>query len=261
MNNRLLSSVFELVLVNYHQIRKYYRKHPVARVVDANDNFEALLKEEPQIENAGPHPIEFDSLVGEKFLCKAFDVAAKPSKQAWQTAGLEQIIQSQLQQHNDITNIIFAICSGTDKELAGLFATVVWIIWNNRNNSIWKDVVESGLCLDFKALQVWEDWFTVQSMMQPRRQHTLQQQQNTVWQKPSYGWFKCNVDAGFHKELNKTSAGWCLHDHLGWFIMAETTWINGNCSIVEGKSIALIEALRAIETLLGEWKSEANIGP
>jgi hypothetical protein len=43
--------------------------------------------------------------------------------------------------------------------------------------------------------------------------------------------------------------------------MAETTWINGNCSIVEGKSIALIEALRAIETLLGEWKSEANIGP
>jgi hypothetical protein len=27
--------------------------------------------------NAGSHPIEFDSLVGEKFLCKAFDVAAK----------------------------------------------------------------------------------------------------------------------------------------------------------------------------------------
>jgi hypothetical protein len=27
--------------------------------------------------NAGPYPIEFDSLVGKKFMCKAFDVAAK----------------------------------------------------------------------------------------------------------------------------------------------------------------------------------------
>ncbi|WJX22791.1 hypothetical protein P8452_12068 [Trifolium repens] len=48
------------------------------------------------------------------------------SKQAWQTTGLEQMIQSRLQQHNDINNIIFAIFSGT----------------------------ESGRCLGFKALQV-----------------------------------------------------------------------------------------------------------
>jgi hypothetical protein len=64
------------------------------------------------------------------------------------------MIQSRLQQHNDINNIIFAIFSGTGKEVAGLFATVVWIIWNNRNNRIWNDVVESGRCLGFKALQV-----------------------------------------------------------------------------------------------------------
>jgi hypothetical protein len=31
--------------------------------------------------------------------------------------------------------------------------------------------------------------------------------------------------------------------------------------VIEGESIALIEALHAIETLLGEWKNEANIGP
>ncbi|WJX46854.1 hypothetical protein P8452_33604 [Trifolium repens] len=49
-NNGLLSSVFELVLVNYHQIQEYHRKHPVARVADANDDFEALLKEELQID-------------------------------------------------------------------------------------------------------------------------------------------------------------------------------------------------------------------
>ncbi|WJX37992.1 hypothetical protein P8452_25698 [Trifolium repens] len=35
---------------NDFEIREYHMKHPVARVVDANDDFEALLKEEPQIE-------------------------------------------------------------------------------------------------------------------------------------------------------------------------------------------------------------------
>jgi len=35
------------------QIREYHRKHPVARVVDANDDYETVLKEEPQIEFSG----------------------------------------------------------------------------------------------------------------------------------------------------------------------------------------------------------------
>jgi ribonuclease HI len=60
------------------------------------------------------------------------------------------------------------------------------------------------------------------------------------------GWFKCNVDAAFHKEINKTSIGWILRDHLGRFIAAETTWIDGSCSIVEGESIALLEALKVV---------------
>ena len=35
------------------QIREYHRKHPAARVVDANDESEAILKEEPPIEFSG----------------------------------------------------------------------------------------------------------------------------------------------------------------------------------------------------------------
>ena len=35
------------------QIREYHRKHPAARVVDANEEYEELLKEEPRIEFRG----------------------------------------------------------------------------------------------------------------------------------------------------------------------------------------------------------------
>jgi ribonuclease HI len=168
------------------------------------------------------------------------------SRQVWQTAGLEALIQPRLQQVNNTSSLIFAICSGVDKEKAGIFATVMWVLWNNRNNKVWNDVAESGISLGFKALQTWEEWFMVQNM-QHGRQNTTQQQPNIVWQKPSFGWYKCNVDAGFHKELNKTSFGWCLRDHSGRFIAAETSWINGNCSVLEGEAIALIEALRAMD--------------
>jgi hypothetical protein len=33
-------------------------------------------------------------------------------------------------------------------------------------------------------------------------------------EKPQQGWYKCNIDAGFHRELNKTTTGWCLRDHM-----------------------------------------------
>jgi hypothetical protein len=42
------------------------------------------------------------------------------------------------------------------------------------------------------------------------------------WQKSSIGWHKCNVDADFHSDINKTSAGWIFRDHRGQFVMAET---------------------------------------
>ncbi|MCI01674.1 splicing factor 3A subunit 3-like [Trifolium medium] len=46
-------NVFSAFYDRLKEIREYHRKHPVARVVDANDDFEALLKEEPQIEFSG----------------------------------------------------------------------------------------------------------------------------------------------------------------------------------------------------------------
>ncbi|GAU48916.1 hypothetical protein TSUD_301710 [Trifolium subterraneum] len=58
---------------------------------------------------------------------------------------------------------------------------------------------------------------------------------------------KCNVDATFHKEEMKTSAGWCVRDHTGQFTMAGTSWIQGRCSIIEGEAIALMEAMKEVK--------------
>jgi ribonuclease HI len=167
------------------------------------------------------------------------------NKDVWNSAGLEDIVMPRLQQAFSAQAVIHDICSKEDKMQAGLFATVVWFLWNNRNKRVWNDVAELGRSIGFKARHCWEEWFMVQNL-QHDHIHSAQQQQ-THWQPPPHGWFKCNVDAGFHTEVNKTSTGWCLRDHMGQFIRAETTWIDGNCSILEGESLALLEALRVLE--------------
>ncbi|KAJ7959329.1 Splicing factor 3A subunit 3 [Quillaja saponaria] len=47
------TNVFGAFYDRLKEIREYHRKHPVARVVDASEEYEALLKEEPQIEFSG----------------------------------------------------------------------------------------------------------------------------------------------------------------------------------------------------------------
>jgi hypothetical protein len=48
---------------------------------------------------------------------------------------------------------------------------------------------------------------------------------------------------GVFNDLNRTSAGWCLRDHAGNFVVADTYWNEGKCSITEGESIALVKAM------------------
>jgi hypothetical protein len=174
------------------------------------------------------------------FYCKASILAR-------QNAGLDHIILPRLQQLSNARDVIFVICSSVDADTAGLFAVLVSVLWSNRNNMVWNETSEPGRMLGFKARHVWDDWHSVQRIQHGTTSSDQQQHIIIRWEKPLSGWYKCNVDAAFHKEINKTSTGWILRDHFGRFIAAETTWIDGSCSIVEGESIALLEALKVME--------------
>jgi hypothetical protein len=144
------------------------------------------------------------------------------SVEARHAIGLDNLILPRLQQQQTIKEAIFSICQGVDKDTAGLFAMLVWVLWNNRNNVVWNDTKELGRQLGFKARYMWEEWAVVQQCQQHDRPQISHHQQRFIWQKPPRDWYKCNVDAGFHNELNKTSVGWCLRDYTGSFVLAGT---------------------------------------
>jgi hypothetical protein len=97
------------------------------------------------------------------------------SLQEWQTAGLSEMLARHVQQGLDTRSVIHNICRNEDRKIAGQFAMVAWVLWDNRNNKVWNDVNEPGRNLGFKAKQLWEEWFLVYNQ-QPRGHYREQQQ-------------------------------------------------------------------------------------
>jgi ribonuclease HI len=111
---------------------------------------------------------------------------------------------------------------------------------------VWNAMQENGRHLGLKERHLWNEWNDVQRVQHGQRQ-TAQHQQLHRWEKPQHGWFKCNIDAVFYRDLNTTTTGWCLRDHLGRFIMAGTTRLDGNYSVIEGEAKALLEAMKEMK--------------
>jgi hypothetical protein len=163
---------------------------------------------------------------------------------ALQTAGLDNLITNRVQRCHTAAELVFSICAEENHDTAGCFALILWVVWRNRNDKVWNDVKESGRSLGIAVLQQWQQWNSVQ---QHSLSTTQQQQPTSSWQKPAINWYKCNVDAGFNKVLNRATAGWCVRDHGGDFIMAGTLWQQGKITVIEGEAIALLEALKVMQ--------------
>jgi ribonuclease HI len=160
---------------------------------------------------------------------------------------LEEVIASRVTRYTTAAELIFDVCSTADRDLAGRFATLIWSLWQNRNNKIWQNEQECGRRLGINAHQHWLDWVQLQNFHAHDTAASAQLQQQIRWEKPPVGWFKCNTDAAFHDDSNRTSAGWILRNYTGNFVMAGAAWYQGKYSIIEGEAKALLEAMRTME--------------
>jgi hypothetical protein len=78
------------------------------------------------------------------------------NKQAWQSAGLDMLVLSQIHRFSLAKEL--DVCRFADRYRAGQFALLVWVLWNNRNNSVWNRTKETGQQLEARALSMWTEW-------------------------------------------------------------------------------------------------------
>jgi hypothetical protein len=91
-------------------------------------------------------------------------VDCEVSDRARRAAGLGNIFDAWFQQVSSAQELVYAICSSEDKNKAGMFAMLVWTLWNNRNNKVWNDASKTGRNIGFKARQLWEEWNAVKKL-------------------------------------------------------------------------------------------------
>jgi len=66
---------------------------------------------------------------------------------------------------------------------------------------------------------------------------------NSVWEKPSETWLKCNMDVAFHDRNHITSFVCCVKVSHVQFIRAQTKWQRTNMTVLEGEAVALLDVI------------------
>ncbi|PNX60736.1 cytochrome p450, partial [Trifolium pratense] len=103
------------------------------------------------------------------------------------------------------------MCRNEDSAMIGRVASLFWCIWNNRNDKIWNDNIQSPSQVGNMAFVVWNEWFTV---------HQLQ------------------------RASGVTAIGLCFRDTNGHFVAGLTQWQQPSYSIVEGEALSLLHAMK-----------------
>jgi hypothetical protein len=151
---------------------------------------------------------------------------------------------------NNIKDLILDICCKESREVVGKMAILLCIIWQNRNNYVWNEVKIGAQQAAIQAENMWNEWAIVNGAkadasrpMTVSAPHITAGRDSSIWQPPTKGFLKCNVDASFFDSVNAIGWGWYLRDHQGRFMMAGANIIQARLNTIEGEAMSMKEAI------------------
>ncbi|XP_024014255.1 uncharacterized protein LOC112088198 [Eutrema salsugineum] len=109
-------------------------------------------------------------------------------------------------------------------------------LWKSRNDFLFKEKDYDARGTMARAIEDAEEWLNRVEGEDKRHPSTIVSRRSNRWSPPQDGWFKCNVDAAWKKELNQYGIGWVLRDHQG-----RVLWM-GVRAILKLKTVLDVEA-------------------
>jgi len=161
--------------------------------------------------------------------------------------------------YQDIKEVIFKTLQVLQQEDASLFGCIIWSIWKQRNNKIWKEVTDAQGYVFYRAKSLLEYWKAARSIQGSTvgREHPAS---NVKWIKPRPWRFKCNIDAAFFETANLVGIGMCIRDENGHFVLARTDCFSPMCEVHVGEALGLLSAMDWVHLLqLGTIDSEMDV--
>jgi hypothetical protein len=162
------------------------------------------------------------------------------ARESWYWAGLSTVLQPRVGTVSSLADFVFDICHSESRDIVGRVASLLWQIWDARNDVIWNSAHHTSTNIGRTTLDAWQQWQEVhKNPPQPVVQHRQNRLQgnNSVWEKPCETWLKCNVDSVFHYRNHITSFECCVRDSRGQFFWAQTKWQWANMTVLEGEAV------------------------
>ncbi|GAU39232.1 hypothetical protein TSUD_396790 [Trifolium subterraneum] len=161
---------------------------------------------------------------------------------SWCVAGLSSVLHNDAYQQSNAMGRIFAVCSNENSDIVGRVAMLLWCIWQNRNDKLWNDNVQTPRQIGRYAFDAWNDWYSVHKLQSNSESRTIEADL-VRWEKPALGWVKCNVDVAFVPGSGRTSVGLCFRNNRGQVMAGMTQWQQTVMSSIEGEAWALLLAM------------------
>ncbi|GAU23341.1 hypothetical protein TSUD_237950 [Trifolium subterraneum] len=164
------------------------------------------------------------------------------ARDSWCATGLSTDLHNDAYQQSNAMDRIFAMCSNESSAKVGRVAMLLWCIWQNRNDKLWNDNVQTPRQIGRYAFDAWNDWYSVHKLQSNGDSRTAEADL-VRWKKPTLGWVKCNVDVAFVPGSGRTSVGLCFRNNRGQVMAGMTQWQQTVMSSVEGEAWALLLAM------------------
>jgi len=163
--------------------------------------------------------------------------------QVWHQSGLWDVIQHVLSLTTTTAGAIFHLLHELSRENSQRFTATIWSLWKHRNLKPWQEISETVVQVIDCVVRLLEDWNRKNAQAATTRNPCPSQQvdnsavpTNTSpwqvpaavhdfeasssnsetrqlrWQPPPRGRVKCNIDASFFDQLNRTGGSIFIHD-------------------------------------------------
>lgn len=149
---------------------------------------------------------------------------------------------------DDIIQWIEALIMGNNSEAIQLSCVILWSLWKNRNDVIWKNLRKWPSAIVNLAGSFLAQWQHAQILING---DLLSDQNSGVvsWCKPACGWLKCNVDGAVFSSESKLGFGMVLRNSEGTMIAARCGSILGPADSVLAEAVSFREALSWLKRL------------
>ncbi|KHN43835.1 hypothetical protein glysoja_039082 [Glycine soja] len=163
--------------------------------------------------------------------------------QVWTCSNTWHHVSPIIADAESLNDCIFSLLRTLDGDQIANVASVLWCLWQRRNDNVWNNVEKPPqLSLNMATGYIRQSQVACKHFHSSTTTRALPNNTIPRWMKPELGFIKCNVDASISSEARQFMLGGCICNSNGEFMLARTSFSHGNIPAAEAEASSFLAA-------------------